>query len=279
MVTLGRAEYFTIVGTAVTTSASTGQTARCNNALIMVDLPTLNWPQKTTWICSAERRSLVSCRCWSRSVRPWLLAISRPVSIAAMISFTPAAGSPGRDSAVPTGRARVAELGFGMGVAAGGCVTGSALDTGSLWHPLAPPVSLWLRRCRLGLRRCRLGLRRCRLGRRRCRLGLRRCRLGLRRCRHRTGGLRCGPQGGSQVRRPTEAPAARLPYRLFPLEEVIARTAEHRVSLVLGATVDAGDHCSILRVGCGQRTAISLCQVVSAQAIASPHQARGPGFP
>ena len=170
MVTLGRAEYLTIVGTAVTTSASTGQTARCSNALIMVDLPTLNWPQKTTWICSAASRSLVSCRCWSRSVRPWLLAISRPASIAAMISLHP--------------RSRDLPVAVSARTATGRVRTGAGRRSGSA-AAARPAAGARLRSSgdaarltgsgtadRLGLRRGRLGLRPG-PARAPCRLGLR----------------------------------------------------------------------------------------------------------
>ena len=91
----------------------------------------------------------------------------------------------------------------------------------------------------------------------------------------RLGGVRTGTQGSRQIRRPTGPAAAGLAHRLFPLEEVIARTAEHRVGLVLGATVDAGDHFPIPRVGYRTGTSESPWQTGSAQAIAPGGQPRG----
>ena len=77
----------------------------------------------------------------------------------------------------------------------------------------------------------------------RLRLGL--CQLGG--CRRRPAA--CRPRArrarSDEARRRRCDRGARL--RLLPLQKVIARAAEHRVRLVLGATVGAGDHFSILR--------------------------------
>ena len=53
---------------------------------------------------------------------------------------------------------------------------------------------------------------------------------------------------GGKISGRTSAPGPRLGDRIVPLKEVIARAAEHRVRLVLGAAVGAGDHFTILRV-------------------------------